>query len=48
MKSIVGILALALAAPLAAQTPEDVAEAVLWVATRPPRVQVEWLRLGPA
>jgi NAD(P)-dependent dehydrogenase (short-subunit alcohol dehydrogenase family) len=28
--------------------PEDVAEAVLWVATRPPRVQVEWLRLGPA
>ncbi|HEX9165263.1 MAG TPA: SDR family oxidoreductase [Gemmatimonadales bacterium] len=28
--------------------PEDVAEAVLWIATRPPRVQVEWLRLGPA
>lgn len=28
--------------------PEDVAEAVLWVATRPPRVDVDWLRLGPA
>lgn len=28
--------------------PEDVAEAVVWVATRPARVQVEWLRLGPA
>ena len=28
--------------------PEDVAEAVAWIATRPARVQVEWLRLGPA
>jgi NAD(P)-dependent dehydrogenase (short-subunit alcohol dehydrogenase family) len=28
--------------------PEDVAEAVLWVATRPPQVDVDWLRLGPA
>lgn len=28
--------------------PEDVAEAVLWVATRPPHVDVDWLRLGPA
>lgn len=28
--------------------PEDVAEAVVWIATRPARVQVEWLRLGPA
>jgi NAD(P)-dependent dehydrogenase (short-subunit alcohol dehydrogenase family) len=27
--------------------PEDVAEAVLWVATRNRRVDVEWLRLGP-
>jgi NAD(P)-dependent dehydrogenase (short-subunit alcohol dehydrogenase family) len=26
----------------------DVAAAVVWVATRPPRVQVDWLRLGPA
>jgi NADP-dependent 3-hydroxy acid dehydrogenase YdfG len=28
--------------------PEDVAEAVLWVATRPPHVDVDWIRLGPA
>lgn len=28
--------------------PEDVAEAVLFVATRPPRVQIDWLRIGPA
>ena len=28
--------------------PADVAEAVLFVATRPPSVQVDWLRLGPA
>lgn len=28
--------------------PEDVAEAVLWVATRPDRVDIEWIRLGPA
>jgi len=28
--------------------PEDVAEAVLWVATRPAHVDVDWLRLGPA
>ncbi|HXE56420.1 MAG TPA: SDR family oxidoreductase [Gemmatimonadales bacterium] len=28
--------------------PEDVAEAVVFVATRPPRVHVDWLRLGPA
>jgi NAD(P)-dependent dehydrogenase (short-subunit alcohol dehydrogenase family) len=28
--------------------PEDVAEAVLWVASRPERVDVDWLRLGPA
>jgi NAD(P)-dependent dehydrogenase (short-subunit alcohol dehydrogenase family) len=27
--------------------PGDVAEAVLFVATRPPSVQVDWLRLGP-
>ncbi len=28
--------------------PADVAEAVLWLATRPPHVHVDWLRLGPA
>ena len=28
--------------------PEDVAEAVRFVATRPAHVQVDWLRLGPA
>jgi len=28
--------------------PEDVAEAVLWVASRPAHVDVDWLRLGPA
>jgi NADP-dependent 3-hydroxy acid dehydrogenase YdfG len=27
--------------------PADVAEAVLFVATRPPRVLIDWLRLGP-
>ncbi len=26
---------------------EDVAEAILFVATRPPRVHIDWLRLGP-
>ena len=28
--------------------PEDVAEAVVWVATRPPHVDIEWIRLEPA
>lgn len=28
--------------------PEDVAEAVAWIATRPERVDVDWLRLDPA
>jgi NAD(P)-dependent dehydrogenase (short-subunit alcohol dehydrogenase family) len=28
--------------------PADVADAVLFVVTRPPSVQVDWLRLGPA
>ncbi|HTC24341.1 MAG TPA: SDR family NAD(P)-dependent oxidoreductase [Gemmatimonadales bacterium] len=28
--------------------PADVAEAILFVATRPPNVQVDWLRLNPA
>jgi len=28
--------------------PEDVAEAIAFVAARPPHVQVDWLRLGPA
>jgi len=28
--------------------PQDVAEAVLWVASRPSHVDVDWLRLGPA
>lgn len=27
--------------------PEDVAEAILFVATRPPHVLIDWLRLGP-
>jgi NAD(P)-dependent dehydrogenase (short-subunit alcohol dehydrogenase family) len=27
--------------------PSDVADAILFVATRPPSVQVDWLRLGP-
>ncbi len=27
--------------------PSDVADAILFVATRPPAVQVDWLRLGP-
>lgn len=29
-------------------TPEDVAQAVAFVATRPPHVELDWLRLGPA
>jgi NAD(P)-dependent dehydrogenase (short-subunit alcohol dehydrogenase family) len=28
--------------------PEDVAELVCWVAARPPHVDVDWVRLGPA
>lgn len=28
--------------------PEDVAEAVIWVASRPDHVDVDWLRVGPA
>lgn len=28
--------------------PEDVADAVLWVASRPAPVDVDWIRLGPA
>lgn len=28
--------------------PDDVADAVLFVATRPPHVEIDWLRLGPA
>lgn len=28
--------------------PADVAEAVVWIATRPDRVDVDWLRLNPA
>jgi NAD(P)-dependent dehydrogenase (short-subunit alcohol dehydrogenase family) len=28
--------------------PADVAQAVLFVVTRPPRVHIDWLRLGPA
>ena len=28
--------------------PEDVADAIVFVATRPPRVHLDWLRLGPA
>ena len=28
--------------------PADVAEAIVWVATRPPHVDIDWLRLGPA
>jgi NAD(P)-dependent dehydrogenase (short-subunit alcohol dehydrogenase family) len=28
--------------------PADVAEAILFVATRPPHVHIDWLRLGPA
>jgi NAD(P)-dependent dehydrogenase (short-subunit alcohol dehydrogenase family) len=28
--------------------PNDVAEAILFVATRPPNVLIDWLRLGPA
>jgi NAD(P)-dependent dehydrogenase (short-subunit alcohol dehydrogenase family) len=28
--------------------PDDVAEAIAFVAARPPHVQVDWLRLGPA
>jgi NADP-dependent 3-hydroxy acid dehydrogenase YdfG len=27
--------------------PADVAEAILFVATRPPHVVIDWLRLGP-
>ena len=28
--------------------PEDVADAIVFVASRPPRVHLDWLRLGPA
>jgi hypothetical protein len=28
--------------------PADVAEGILFVATRPPHVLIDWLRLGPA
>jgi NADP-dependent 3-hydroxy acid dehydrogenase YdfG len=28
--------------------PEDVAEAIVWVAERPAHVDIDWLRLGPA
>ncbi len=28
--------------------PEDVAEAVMFIVTRPPRVTIDWLRLGPS
>jgi NADP-dependent 3-hydroxy acid dehydrogenase YdfG len=28
--------------------PADVAEAIVWVATRPAHVDIDWLRLGPA
>jgi NADP-dependent 3-hydroxy acid dehydrogenase YdfG len=28
--------------------PTDVADAILFVATRPPHVLIDWLRLGPA
>ncbi len=28
--------------------PADVADAVSWIATRPPRVDIDWIRLGPA
>ena len=28
--------------------PEDVADAIVFAATRPPRVHLDWLRLGPA
>jgi NAD(P)-dependent dehydrogenase (short-subunit alcohol dehydrogenase family) len=28
--------------------PEDVADAILFIATRPPNVLIDWLRLGPA
>lgn len=28
--------------------PADVAEAIRWLAARPPRVHVDWLRMGPA
>lgn len=28
--------------------PDDVADAILFVATRPPHVSIDWLRLGPA
>jgi NADP-dependent 3-hydroxy acid dehydrogenase YdfG len=27
--------------------PEDVAAAIVFAATRPPHVQLDWLRLGP-
>lgn len=27
---------------------EDVADAVCWIVTRPPRVDIDWIRLGPA
>jgi 3-hydroxy acid dehydrogenase/malonic semialdehyde reductase len=27
--------------------PADVAEAIVWIATRPAHVDVDWLRLGP-
>jgi NAD(P)-dependent dehydrogenase (short-subunit alcohol dehydrogenase family) len=28
--------------------PEDVADAVLWIATRPPHVDIDWVRLEPS
>jgi NAD(P)-dependent dehydrogenase (short-subunit alcohol dehydrogenase family) len=28
--------------------PEDVADAIVFAATRPPRVHIDWIRLGPA
>jgi NADP-dependent 3-hydroxy acid dehydrogenase YdfG len=28
--------------------PDDVAEAVAFLVTRPPHVEVDWLRIGPA
>jgi 3-oxoacyl-[acyl-carrier protein] reductase len=28
--------------------PEDVAQTVLWIAGAPPRVDINWMRIGPA